>query len=103
MVAHAVLRGTAASLTHTLRLPALRLKRSAIVGFQLGRLLVVFGLILVAAGVLVLIVNRLNLPLGRLPGDITYRGKNTTFYFPVITCLILSALASLVLWLFNRR
>lgn len=71
-------------------------------GIQLGRLLIVLGLLLVAAGVLVLIINRLNLPLGRLPGDIVYRGKNTTFYFPVITCLLLSVLASLVLWLFNR-
>ena len=70
---------------------------------NLGRLLIVAGLILVALGVLVVIANRLNLPFGRLPGDIIWRGKNTTFYFPWVTCLLLSLLATLLLWLFNRR
>jgi hypothetical protein len=41
--------------------------------------------------------------LGRLPGDIVWRGKNTTFYFPWVTCLLLSLLATLILWLINRR
>ena len=47
--------------------------------------------------------GRLNLPIGRLPGDIVYRGKNTTFYFPWVTCILLSLLGTLLLWLFNRR
>ncbi|MBV8553511.1 MAG: DUF2905 domain-containing protein [Acidobacteriaceae bacterium] len=72
-------------------------------GIQLGRLLILLGLFLVAAGVVVLIVNRLNLPLGRLPGDVVYRGKNTTVYFPWVTCLLLSLLGTVLLWLFNRR
>ena len=72
-------------------------------GFQLGRLLIAAGLILVAAGALVLLLGKFNLPLGRLPGDVVYRGKNTTFYFPWVTCLILSAAGTLVLWLLNRR
>lgn len=72
-------------------------------GFQLGRLLILLGIVLIAAGVLVLIVNRMNLPFGRLPGDIVYRGRNTTVYFPWVTCLILSAIATLILWLLNRR
>ena len=42
------------------------------------------------------------LPLFRLPGDIVYRGKNTTFYFPIVTCLLLSVILSLILWLVNR-
>jgi hypothetical protein len=73
------------------------------VGLQLGRLLILLGILLVAAGVVVLIVNRFNLPLGRLPGDIVYRGKNTTIYFPWVTCIILSLLATLILSLFSRR
>ena len=72
-------------------------------GFQLGRLLIFLGLILIAAGALVLIVNRTNLPLGRLPGDVVYRGKNTTIYFPWVTCLIASAIATFIVWLLNRR
>jgi hypothetical protein len=70
---------------------------------NLGRLLIFAGLVLVALGVLVVVVNRLNLPIGRLPGDIVWRGKNTTFYFPWVTCLLLSLLGTLLLWLFNRR
>lgn len=70
---------------------------------NLGRLLIYLGLLLVALGALVLLANRANLPLGRLPGDIAWRGKNTTVYFPWVTCVLLSVLGSLVLWLFSRR
>jgi hypothetical protein len=70
---------------------------------NLPRLLILAGLVLVALGVLVAIVNRLNLPLGRLPGDIVWRGKNTTVYIPWVTCLLLSLLGSVILWLVNRR
>ena len=70
---------------------------------NLGRLLIFAGLVLIALGVVVVLVNRLNLPLGRLPGDVVWRGRNTTFYFPWVTCLILSLLGSLLLWLFSRR
>jgi Protein of unknown function (DUF2905) len=70
---------------------------------NLGRGLVILGLIITGLGLLVLLGSRMNLPFGRLPGDIVWRGKNSTFYFPWVTCLLLSILASLVLWLFNRR
>jgi Protein of unknown function (DUF2905) len=70
---------------------------------NLGRLLILAGLVLVALGLLLVIVHRLNVPIGRLPGDIVWRGKNTTFYFPWVTCLLLSLLGTLLLWLFNRR
>lgn len=56
----------------------------------------------VLAGFVFLAVGKLHLPLGRLPGDIVYRGKNTTFYFPIVTCLVLSVILSLILWLVNR-
>jgi hypothetical protein len=69
----------------------------------LGRLLIFGGLILVGLGVVVLLLNRLNVPLGRMPGDIVWRGKNTTVYFPIVTCLVLSLLGTFLLWLFNRR
>ncbi len=70
---------------------------------NLGRLLIFAGFVLVGVGILVLLLARMNLPLGRLPGDVTLRGKHTTVYFPLATCLILSILASLVLWLLSRR
>ena len=63
----------------------------------MGKLLIILGVILLAAGVVLTILGRANLPLGRLPGDIVYRGKNTTFYFPLATSLLLSVLLSLSL------
>jgi len=69
----------------------------------LGRTLVVVGLGLVGLGLLVMLASHWGLPrLGRLPGDIVYRGKNTTFYFPVVTCIVLSVLLTLVFSLFQR-
>jgi hypothetical protein len=68
-----------------------------------GRLLIIAGLMLVALGVLLVIGERLPVRFGRLPGDIVVRGKNGAFYFPIVTCLILSVLFSLVMWLFGRR
>jgi len=69
----------------------------------MGRLLILIGLAFVVVGLVVLALNRVNFPLGRLPGDVVWRGKNSTLYFPWVTCLLLSALASLLLWFLNRR
>ena len=69
----------------------------------MARLLISAGLALVALGLLVLVFNRFHVPLGKLPGDLVWRGKNTTVYFPIVTCLIVSAILSLLLWLVNRR
>jgi hypothetical protein len=55
-----------------------------------GRTLVIAGLVLVAVGLLVMLIGRLGLPLGKLPGDISYRGKNVTVFAPLGTCLLLS-------------
>jgi hypothetical protein len=68
-----------------------------------GRALILIGLAIVAAGVLVMLGDRVGIRLGRLPGDIAVRGKNGAFYFPIVTCILLSVLLSLVLWLFGRR
>ena len=69
---------------------------------SLGRTLIILGVVLVICGVLVTLGQRLPLRLGRLPGDIVYRGKNTVIYFPWVTSLLLSALATVLLWLFRR-
>jgi Protein of unknown function (DUF2905) len=62
----------------------------------LGRLLITAGGVLVVLGVLVTYGRR-------LPGDIYYQGRHGTFYFPVVTCLLLSAIVSAIMWLLNRR
>jgi len=69
---------------------------------EIGRLLVVLGVVLVVIGGLVMLLGRTGLPLGRLPGDILYRGKNTTFYFPLATSIVLSLLLSLFFFLISR-
>jgi Protein of unknown function (DUF2905) len=69
---------------------------------DIGKVLVVLGLMIAAAGLLFMLLGRTNLPLGRLPGDILYRGKNTTFYFPLATSIVLSVVLSLVLYLIGR-
>jgi hypothetical protein len=68
----------------------------------LGRLLIGLGIVLVAAGLLVTFAGRLPVRLGRLPGDIYIHGKNSSFYFPLTTCIVLSALFSLVLWMLRK-
>jgi hypothetical protein len=69
---------------------------------SLGRMLIALGVLLVVLGLLVTLGERLPLRLGRLPGDIYLRGRHTSFYFPLVTCLILSAILSLAMWLFRR-
>jgi hypothetical protein len=67
-----------------------------------GKLLVGLGALVMVAGLVLMLLGRTNLPVGRLPGDILYRGKNTTFYFPLATSILLSVLLSLVLYLVGR-
>jgi len=69
---------------------------------DLGKLLVFAGVLIVFVGLLLILFGRTNLPLGRLPGDLVYRGKNTTVYFPVITSILLSVILTLVLWVVGR-
>ncbi|MBI4873534.1 MAG: DUF2905 domain-containing protein [Acidobacteria bacterium] len=68
-----------------------------------GKTLVVLGLVLLGAGLLLTLGERLPFRLGRLPGDIAIRGKNSVFYFPLATCALISVLLSLLVWLFGRR
>jgi hypothetical protein len=69
---------------------------------DLAKLLMFVGAALLLAGLLLLLVDRLHLPLGRLPGDILYRGKNTTFYFPLATSILLSILLTLILYVIGK-
>ena len=61
------------------------------------------GLLLVGVGLLLTFGERLPIRFGRLPGDLIIRGKSGTFYFPVVTCLLVSVVLTLLGWLFSRR
>lgn len=69
---------------------------------ELGKLLIAAGMIMLVAGVVLVLLGRSGVPIGRLPGDFLYRGKNTTIYFPLATSLLLSVLLSLVLYVIGR-
>ncbi|HKD15956.1 MAG TPA: DUF2905 domain-containing protein [Candidatus Angelobacter sp.] len=69
---------------------------------ELGKFLVLVGVVIIILGAVLLFTGKLNLPLGRLPGDFVYRGKNTVFYFPLATSLLLSVILSLIFWLIGR-
>jgi hypothetical protein len=67
-----------------------------------GKILIFFGVALVVLGGALMVVGRTHLPLGRLPGDIVYRGKNTTVYFPLATSLLVSVVLSMLLYFVGR-
>ena len=69
----------------------------------IGRAIIYMGLAIVLIGLLISLGERLPLRFGRLPGDIVYRGKNSVFYFPLTTSILLSVVLSLVLWLIGRK
>jgi hypothetical protein len=68
----------------------------------IGRMLIALGLVLVVAGVLFSFGARLPFRLGRLPGDIYIHGKNSSFYFPLATCVLLSILLSVMMWVLRK-
>jgi Protein of unknown function (DUF2905) len=69
---------------------------------DLGKLLVFLGAGIAVVGVVLVLLGRTNLPIGRLPGDIIYRGKNTTFYFPLATSVVASVVISVLMYLIGR-
>ncbi len=75
-------------------------RRSTLHIHRMGRVLIVIGVILVAIGVLWPLLRRIGL--GRLPGDIYIRGQHGAFYFPIVTCIVVSVALSLLFWLLNR-
>jgi hypothetical protein len=68
---------------------------------DLGKFIIVAGLVLVAAGLLLLFGAKLPFRLGRLPGDIAFSGRNGSFYFPIVTCILISLALTLVMWIVN--
>jgi hypothetical protein len=69
---------------------------------ELGKLLLIFGAMLAVTGVVVMVLGRLHIPVGRLPGDFLYRGKHTTLYFPLATFLVVSVVLSIFLYAVSR-
>jgi DUF2905 family protein len=69
---------------------------------DVGKLMVVAGAVLLVVGLGIMLLGKTGLPLGRLPGDIVYKGKNTVFYFPLATSIVLSVVLSVVLYLVSR-
>lgn len=67
----------------------------------LGKALIVTGLLIASVGLLLLLSGKFGW-IGRLPGDITIRRENFTFHFPLATCLLVSAILTLLLWLFRK-
>lgn len=74
---------------------------------DVGRLLIILGGVLVVLGILFVLGSRFSFfGLGHLPGDIRYKGRNTSFYFPLTTCILLSVVVTLIMWVisyFTRR
>jgi hypothetical protein len=69
---------------------------------DLGKLLIGVGAFLLVAGAALVLLGRTNFPLGRLQGDIVYRGKNTTVYFPLVTSVLLSVVLSIVFYVLSK-
>jgi Protein of unknown function (DUF2905) len=69
---------------------------------SLARLLIQIGLILVVAGGLIFLLGRLGISFGSMPGDLTWRRKNVTVFFPLGTSILISILLTLLFWLFSR-
>jgi uncharacterized membrane protein YvlD (DUF360 family) len=65
--------------------------------FQLPKLLITLGIILIVIGGIWMLAGRW-LPIGKLPGDIVVKKENFTFYFPIVTCIVLSVIISLILY-----
>ena len=71
---------------------------------QFGKILITVGIVFVAVGALLLFSDRLSfLRIGRLPGDIVYRRGNFTFYFPLVTSILISLFLTLLFWVLGRR
>ena len=68
---------------------------------ELGRFLLLAGIVLAVVGLLLVAGGRLPFRLGRLPGDLAYQGRHGGFYFPIVTCIVLSLALSMVMWIIN--
>ena len=69
---------------------------------EIGRIILILGGVLVAAGALLYFGGKVPFRLGRLPGDIYYQGRHGTFYFPIVTCIVVSAGVTLLFWVIGH-
>jgi hypothetical protein len=69
---------------------------------ELGRMLLMLGGVLIVVGAFFYFGGKLPFRMGRLPGDIVHKGDHTTFYFPIVSCIVLSVGLSLLFWLISR-
>ena len=70
--------------------------------FELGKAILALGFLIVLIGALIMLAARFGLPLGRLPGDIAYRGRHVSVFIPLGTCILISVVLSLVFYLISR-
>ncbi len=70
---------------------------------EIAKSLIFFGIILIVFGFLIILLNKINVPLGKLPGDIVYKKGNFSFYFPLASSIILSIILTIILNLLFRR
>jgi hypothetical protein len=68
----------------------------------MGRILIIIGLVVAGVGLFMVLAGKIPF-LGKLPGDFLFRGKNFSFYFPLTTCILISAILTLILWFINRK
>ena len=69
---------------------------------EIGKLILGLGLALIAIGAVLMLAGRLGVPMGRLPGDFVYRGKHATVYFPLVTCIVISVVLTVILYAISR-
>ena len=69
---------------------------------EIGKLILCLGLALVAIGAVLMLAGRMGVPMGRLPGDFVYRGKHATVYFPLVTCIVISVILTVILYAISR-
>lgn len=69
---------------------------------DLGRILISLGILLVVLGLIFMAFTRMNIPLGRLPGDLSWRGRGWSVSFPIVSSIVISVVLSLILWLINH-
>lgn len=69
---------------------------------EFGKLLIFLGVILIVVGAVAVLAGRIGLPIGRLPGDMLYRGKHTTVYFPLVSCLVVSLVLTVVMYVIHH-
>jgi hypothetical protein len=69
---------------------------------DLGRILISLGILLVVIGLVFVVFTRMNFPLGRLPGDLSWRGRGWSVSFPLVSSILISVVLSLILWVINH-